>query len=76
MRIIKTQQDLINLYQMGALPTVFLNHIKDYFNQLRIELEVEEETYIVVFEATDNVRNLDNVGLNNENGGLLSNCSN
>lgn len=61
------------------LPTALLVHVEDYFNQLRAELEDKTEDefhlgrhgYIVVLEAGDNVRDLGNIGLNREVGGLL-----
>ncbi|QHW32239.1 hypothetical protein GZH47_16470 [Paenibacillus rhizovicinus] len=78
MKIIKTQHDLVVLRQGGALLTVLLDLIDDYFLLLRDELEEEDSEfrldghgYIVVLEVGDNVRDLDNVGLNRENGGLL-----
>jgi hypothetical protein len=65
-----------------ALPAVLIDLVEDYFLLLRDELEVELESefclgshgYIVVLEAGDNVRDLSNVGLNREDGGLLGSC--
>ncbi|TDF88860.1 hypothetical protein [Paenibacillus piri] len=79
MRVIKTKQDIVILCRAEVLPSALLNQIEDYFNQLRVELEDGEESefhlgrhgYIVVLEAGDNVRDLGNVGLSRENGGLL-----
>lgn len=79
MRIVKTQQDLNVLRQAGAIPATLLVQIEDFFLQLRDELEDEVESefrlgrsgYIVVLEAGDNVRDLGNIGLNREDGGLL-----
>ncbi|BFH59470.1 hypothetical protein [Paenibacillus azoreducens] len=77
MRIIKRQQDLVILRRVGALPAALLD--QGYLFQLRDELEDEIESefclgshgYIVVLETGDNVRNLSNVGLNPEDGGIL-----
>lgn len=82
MRIIKTQQDLVILRRVGALPAALLDQVEDYFNQLSVELEDEAESqfrlganaYIVLLEAGDNVHDLGNVGLNHEDGGLLGSC--
>lgn len=82
MRIIKTQEDIDVLYRARALPTALLDQVEDYFKQLRIELEDEvgndfhlnSHGYIVVLEVRDNVRDLGNVGLNSESGGLLGSC--
>ncbi len=79
MRIFKTQQDFDVLRHAGVLPAALLVQVEDYFKQLMIELEDEAEGefrlgmngYIVVLEAGDNVRDLGNIGLNRENGGLL-----
>lgn len=79
MRILKTQQDFKLLPRPRALTTAFLDLIEDYFLQLMVELKDEDEGefrlgmngYFVVLEAGDNVRDLGNVGLNRENGGLL-----
>lgn len=82
MRIIKTQQDFDVLRHAGATPAVLLDQVEDYFQQLRDELEDEDRSefrlgrsgYIVILEAGDNVRNLVNVGLSREDGGLLGSC--
>lgn len=82
MRIIKSQQDIDILRRAGALPTALLDHVDDYFLQLRDELEDEDRGkfrlnrhgYFVILEAGDNVRDLSNVGLNREDGGLMSSC--
>jgi hypothetical protein len=82
MRIVKTQQDFDVLRRAGALPTAFLDQVEDYFNQLKVELEDEAESefrlgrhgYIAVLEAGDNVRDLGNVVLGREDGGLLGCC--
>lgn len=82
MRIIKTQQDFDVLRRAGTLPTALLGEIGGYFQQLRNELEdekrsqfhLEECGYIVLLEVGDNVRDLGNVGLNHEAGGLLGSC--
>ncbi|MDB5054114.1 MAG: hypothetical protein JWM44_2164 [Bacilli bacterium] len=82
MRIIKAQQDFDILRRTGVLPVALLDQVEDYFNQLRVEQEDEDSSvfrlnergYILVLEAGDNIRDLGNVGLNRENGGLLGNC--
>ncbi|MEC0371144.1 hypothetical protein [Paenibacillus chibensis] len=82
MRIIKTQQDFDVLRRVKALPAVLLDQVEDYFQQLRDEQvdELESEFclgmrgYIVVLEAGDNVRDLGNVGLSRERGGMLGSC--
>ena len=58
-----------------------LVQIEDYFNLLAVEHDEAESGfrlgrngYIVVLEAGDNVRDLSNVGLNREDGGLLGSC--
>lgn len=79
MRIFKTQHDFVTLRRTRAIPVALLDLIEDYFNHLRVELEDEADGdfrlgrhgYIVVLEAGDNVRDLANVGLSRENGGLL-----
>jgi hypothetical protein len=79
MRIIKTQKDFDVLRHASAIPATLLDQVKDFFLQLRDELEDEAEGefrlgrqgYIVVLEAGDNVRDLGNVGLSREGGGLL-----
>lgn len=82
MRIIKTKQDIVILRHAEALPTALHVYVEDFFNQFSVELndEVESEFgldrsgYIVVLEAGDNVRDLGNVGLNREDGGLRGSC--
>lgn len=82
MRIIKTQRDFDGLHRAGTLPAAFLGEIGNYFQQLRDELEDEDQSefrlnrcgYIVVLEAGNNFRDLGNVGLNREDGGLLGSC--
>jgi hypothetical protein len=82
MRIIKTQQDFDVLRRAGALPATLLDQIEDYFLHLRnglededrIEFRLDGRGYIVVLEAGDNVRDLDNFGLSREDGGLLGSC--
>lgn len=82
MRPIKTKQDIVILRRTEILPSALLSQIEGYFNQLRVELEDEEESefhlgrkgYIVVLESGDNVRDLGNVGLSRERGGLLGGC--
>lgn len=79
MRIIKTKQDIDVLSSAGALPADLLEQIQDYFNQLKIEYDEEKEWefrldghgYIVILEGGDNIRDLSNVGLNRDDGGLL-----
>ncbi|MNW70174.1 hypothetical protein D3C74_493850 [compost metagenome] len=43
MRIIETKNDIVNLRRTEVLPSAFLIHVEDYFNQLRTELEDEAE---------------------------------
>ncbi|MUT67448.1 hypothetical protein [Paenibacillus sp. NEAU-GSW1] len=82
MRIIKAQQDIELLRRAEVLPDALLDHVEDYFNHLRIELEDEakshfrlgENGYIVLLEEGDNVWDLGNGGLNREDGGLLGCC--
>ncbi|MCH1642182.1 hypothetical protein MJ257_18960 [Paenibacillus timonensis] len=82
MRIIKTEQDIVFLRRAGVLPAALLVLVEDFFNKLRIELEDEEDSqfrlgkngYIVLLEEGDNVRDLGNVGLTHERGGLLGSC--
>ncbi|NEW09735.1 hypothetical protein GK047_27825 [Paenibacillus sp. SYP-B3998] len=82
MRIIKTKQDILILRRAEVLPAEFLDQVEDFFLQLRDELDDEDENefclsrhgYIVVLETGDNVRGLDSVGLNRNNGGLLGSC--
>lgn len=70
MRIIKTKQDFAVLRRAVTLPAALLVQVEDYLSQLKDELEddVEDEFclgrhgYIVVLEARENVRDLDNVG--------------
>lgn len=79
MRIIKTQKDFDTLCRESALSAALLDQIEGYFQQLRDELEDEVESefcleshgYIVVLEVRDNVRDLGNVSLSREDGGLL-----
>ena len=79
MRIIKTEQDIVFLRRAEVLPEALLDHVEDYFNHLRIELEdeadsqfrLDENGYIVLLEEGDNVRDLGNVGLTHERDGLL-----
>jgi hypothetical protein len=67
------------LRRAGALPATLLDQIEEYFLQLRDEKEDEDSSefplggcgYIIILEAGDNVRDLGNVGLNREDGGLL-----
>ncbi|WP_127596122.1 hypothetical protein [Paenibacillus lautus] len=59
MRIIKTRQDFDVLNRVGTFPVALLENV---------------EGYIVVLESGDNVRDLGNVGLNRESGGLLGSC--
>ena len=82
MRIIKTKQDIAILRRAEVLPEAILAHVKDYVNQLSVELEDEAENqfrlgkngYIVLLEAGDNVRDLSNVGLSHERNRLLGSC--
>jgi hypothetical protein len=82
MRIIKTRQDFDVLNRAGVFPVALLENVEGYFTQLMVELEDEtiggfclgKYGYIVVLESGDNVRDLDNVGLNRESGGLLGSC--
>ncbi|MBE9917808.1 hypothetical protein G8C92_27790 [Paenibacillus donghaensis] len=82
MRIFKTQQDFVTLRRTGAFPMTILDQIEGYFQQLKNELEDEDagdfrldrHGYIVVLEAGDNVRDLGEIGLNRENGGLPGSC--
>jgi hypothetical protein len=39
LRIIKTKLDIIILRRAEVLPAALLAHVKDYFNQLSVELE-------------------------------------
>lgn len=79
MRIIEIQQDVKVLHRAGVLPLPMLEYVESYFRQLEVALQGDEEEtfclnrygYIVVLEAGDNVRDLGNVGLNREDGGLL-----
>lgn len=78
MRTIKTQQDINTLQSVKFLPEAFLEHIDKYLRQLEAALANDEEVfslehhgYIVLLEAGDNVRDLGNVGLGREDGGLL-----
>ncbi len=79
MRIIKTQQDLVVLRLAVTLPVELLLQVEEYLLQLRDEQKEKEATefrlvgrgYIVVLEAGDNIRELGNMGLDHENGGLL-----
>lgn len=76
MRIIRTKQDINFLRSAEVLPAPLLDHVEDYFGQLRIEMEDEAEShfrlgeigYIVLLEVGDNVRDLGNVGLAPEKG--------
>ncbi|MDQ0087826.1 hypothetical protein J2T12_001232 [Paenibacillus anaericanus] len=78
MRIIETKNDIVNLRRAEVLPSAFLIHVEDYFNQLRTELEDEaehqfnlgENGFIVLLEMGDNVRDLRSTGLAAESGGL------
>lgn len=62
-----------------VLPAMLLFQIEEYFKQLEEELgdetgkefRLDHNGYIVVLEAGDNVRDLGNVGLNHDEGGLL-----
>lgn len=82
MRIIKTRQHFDVLNRVGTFPVALLENVEGYFTQLMVELEDETEGefclgkngYIVILESGDNVRNLGNVGLNRESGGLLGSC--
>jgi hypothetical protein len=82
LRIITTQQDFDVLRHARALPAVLLNQVENYFNQLKIEQDDEDRSelrldghgYIVVLEGGDNLRDLSNVGLSREDGGLLGSC--
>jgi hypothetical protein len=79
MRILKTKQDFDVLRRSGALRAALIDQVEDYFLQLEDELEDEvgsefclgRHGYIVVLEAGDNLRDLGNVGLSREDGGLL-----
>lgn len=79
MRIIKTQQDLVVLRLAVTLPVELLLQVEEYLLQLRDAQKEKEATefrlvgrgYIVVLEAGDNIRDLGNMGLDHENGGLL-----
>ncbi|MZQ82718.1 hypothetical protein GQF01_11460 [Paenibacillus sp. 5J-6] len=79
MRIVKTEQDANALHYARLIPVAFLNHVENYFYQLRNEQEngleipfcLSRHGYIVILEMGDNVRDLGNVGLGREVGGLL-----
>ena len=83
MRIIKTQKDIDSLRSSNILSVTLLDQIESYFLQLRGELEDEIESefclgshgYIAILEARDNIRDLSNVGLNRDAGGLLGSYS-
>jgi hypothetical protein len=82
MRTIKTLEDIRLLKQAQVLHPEYLDFVGEYFGQLMEALrdeDVPEEKfnlddsgYIVILEKGDNLRDLSSVGLNREDGGLLS----
>lgn len=78
MRIIQTKEDIQNLSNSN-IPPFLIDYIEGYFNQLAESLMDGHDTifslqkygYIVILEAGDNLYNLNVVGLDSENNGLL-----
>src|SRR5690554_6258351 len=78
-RIIKNKRDAEILTGAGVLADEFTNHLNKFFDDLQADLDdmepetytVEDCGYIVILEAGDNVRDLSNVGLNQEDEGIL-----
>lgn len=80
MRFIKTTEDISLLRQAGALSHVLLNEIErqltTVYENVNDGADIEEFSLrdigpIVVLEPGDNVRDLEEIGLNPEDGGLL-----
>ncbi|MBB6671797.1 hypothetical protein [Cohnella nanjingensis] len=44
MRSIKTKQDIVTLRRAGVLSAALVVQVEDYFNQLRAELDDEDES--------------------------------
>lgn len=80
MRIVKTMNDISLLRQAEALSPVLLNEINrqltTVYENVNDRTDIEEFSLrdigpIVVLEPGDNVRDLEEIGLNPEDGGLL-----
>lgn len=80
MKIVKNMKDLEQLTKKRLLSVSLIEHLKEYMVDLHQSLEhdcklkdftLEEHGYLVILEAKDDVRNLEEVGLNAEDGGLL-----
>ncbi|MDI3534921.1 MAG: hypothetical protein PWQ82_1286 [Thermosediminibacterales bacterium] len=80
LRIIKTLEDIRTLGKAKVMSPCYLDYLEEYFIQLHKalgngesveEFSLEDHGYFVILEKGDNVRNLSNVGLSSESGGLL-----
>ena len=78
MKTIKTMRDLCQL--RGAMKSALLSHLTEYLEALRESLEPDtameqfslaRHGYIVILEASDDVRDLREVGMRPEQKGLL-----
>lgn len=77
---IKTLDDIRKLSESNKAPNSLVYHLEVYFKQLienliddepEVEFNLEPYGYIIILEPEDDVRNLENVGLNPQDSGLL-----
>ena len=80
MKTVKTLQDRRELKRQDSISKALFDHIEEYFFELVEslsegkdinEFSLEESGYMVILEKGDDVRNLEEVGLNPKDKGLL-----
>ncbi|OPY55798.1 MAG: hypothetical protein A4E55_02386 [Pelotomaculum sp. PtaU1.Bin035] len=80
MKTVKVLADIQMLRSSQALTEPLLDHLEEYFGELHSalgdgeplqEFSLEEHGYFVILEPGDDARDLSEVGLNPQDGGLL-----